>query len=59
MVNENAFLANADWTNVLNVSKAVDADWTNVLKVADADWTNVCSIDIKQRLNIQVYWLND
>ena len=41
MVNEYAFLANSDWTNVLNVSKVVDADWTNVLKVADADWTNV------------------
>ena len=37
----------------------VDADWTKVLKVADADWTNVCSIDFKQRLNIQVNWLND
>ena len=62
MVNEYAFLANADWTNVLNVSKVVDADWTNVfnvLKEADADWTNVCSIDFKQRLNIHVYWLND
>ena len=59
MVNEYAFLANADRTNVSNVSKVVDADWTNVLKIADADWTNVCSIDFKQRLNIQVYWLND
>ena len=59
MVNEYEFLANADWTNVLYVSKVVDADWTNVLKVADADWTNVYSIDFKQRLNIQVYWLND
>ena len=59
MVIRYAFLANADWTNVLNVSKVVDTDWTNVLKVADADWTNVCSIDFKQRLNIQVYWLND
>ena len=51
MVNEYAFLANADWTNVLNVSKVVDADWTNVLQVADADWTNVCSIDFKQISN--------
>ena len=31
MVNECAFLANADWTNVLSVSKVVQADWTNVL----------------------------